>query len=108
MLVRISDRLTSALEEPDDFGRLSVKIDVPANQFARVKEALCLVGRLSDDKNMWVFERWLRTASSRSLDEVWQYKVTGMINAVRKFGWVHEQAGVAVRAHLIWRDIPKS
>ncbi len=105
MFVRISDQLIAALEQPDDFDRLSVVIDLPAKDFSRIKDALSHVGRLPDDKHMWISEDWLRTASPRSADKAWQQNLTGMINIVRKFGWIDEHTG-AVRAHVVWRDIP--
>jgi hypothetical protein len=97
MFVHIRHDFTIALEEPQDFKKFKLVIDADRANKARLDRAFSGLATVSDDGHAWISEAWLRACDPAN--KAWQDSLTGMISAVKKFGWIDEKTG-AIRAHI--------
>lgn len=103
MFIHVAKDFAVALEEPQDFKKFKLVIDVPKSD-AKLAPALAGVATLDPEGHAWVSEAWLR---QRDPAAAWQDGLTAMIGVAKKYGWVDEEKK-AIRAHIEWPNEPKA
>jgi hypothetical protein len=98
LFIHVTRAFNVTLEEPQDFKRFKLVIDVARGDPAKLGAALAGVATLSPDGHAWVSEAWLRR---RDPAASWQEGLTAMIAVAKKYGWVDEPAKT-IRAHVEW------
>ena len=99
MIIRlIASTKTIEIDDPRNFRAFSVRIEGALDPAAQAE----LLGRIavgSDAGHAWISERALRDWPTLKAEPWWQDGLTGMIAAVKKFGWIDEANG-SIRAHI--------
>ena len=101
MFIHVTKDFAVALEEPQDFKKFKLVVDMPKGD-AKLAPALAGVATVDREGHAWVSEDWLRKQDSAA---PWQDGLTAMIDVAKKYGWVDEQKK-AVRAHIEYPSEP--
>lgn len=86
------------IDDPRNFRAFSVRIEGPISPEVQAE----LLGRVAvshDREHAWISETALREWPSLKSEAWWQEGLSGMMAAVRKFGWI-DPANQSIRAHI--------
>lgn len=97
-----------ALADPEDLGRFSVRVGVPASASAAVPDDVhrlhdvlvsAHAGRLDDDGHALIEPESLRFYAAGQVDEGWEEAFAAMVAGAAAHGWVKDGL---IRAHVTW------
>jgi len=100
MYIHVVAGQPAALEDPQNFRDFKVVIEAPGPDAVDFRTALAPVGRIEDDKYVWVRPDWLRGATPLGSEAEWQAGLQKMTAFAEKNGWVDQDG--AIRAHIEW------
>jgi len=100
MYIHVVAGQPAVLEDQQNFRDFKVVVEGAGPQAGAFREALAPVGRLEDDKYVWVRPDWLRGATPLGGDADWQAGLGKMKAFAEKNGWVDQDG--AMRAHIEW------
>jgi hypothetical protein len=99
MIIRLIAKSCSIeVDDPKNFKAFSVRSEGALEPTDRDE----LLGRIAvkhDLEHAWISEQALRDWSSPRSETWWQDGLSGMIAAVRKFGWIDNESR-SIRAHI--------
>ena len=99
MIIRlIAKNRSIKIKDPKNFKAFSVRIEGRLELVEQDK----LLGRIAakyDLEHAWISEQALRDWPSLKSEDRWQDGLTGVIVAVRKFGWIDNESR-SIRAYL--------
>ena len=99
MIIRLIAKSRSIkIDDPENFKAFSVRIE-GALELVEQDKLLRRIAVKYDPEHAWISEQALRDWPSLKSEDRWQDGLTGVIVAVRKFGWIDNESR-SIRAYL--------